>query len=173
LHVKIQIASSGESNRWHTQLGGNPVDYSGASKQMSALTTFTTAPLQAPLEITGQPVIRLRLACHQDDPSIIAYLVAVDAAGNSFFVTEGHLRLLQRKLNRTEQTLHTYVRRDEQAVAKDAEMEADLTLLPTSVLLPRGTRLHLLLAAGDTSTFATSGEYDAVVSASSQLELPV
>jgi putative CocE/NonD family hydrolase len=173
LRVKLQTTSTGERNRWHTQFGGGPVDYSAALKQMSELTSFVTAPLEAPMEITGQAVLRLRLSCSENDPSVIAYLVAVDAKGNSFYLTEGHLRLLHRKLDASEQTLHTYTRRDAEPVPKDQEFEADLTLLPISVSLQKGTRLQLLLASGDNATFASSREYEVTIFSSSQLELPV
>jgi|SRR5271156_5427545 len=116
---------------------------------------------------TGQAILRLRLTCTQQDPSIIAYLVAIDSKGNSFYLTEGHLRLLQRKLGVSEQTLHTYARQDAQSVPKDQGFEADFTLLPTSVFLQKGTRLQLLLASGDDSTFTTSGEYEASIFISS------
>lgn len=172
-HIRLQMATTGDNNRWHTQLGGGLVDYSAALKQMVRLGSFTTVPLAAPLEITGQPVLRLQLACSQDDPSIIAYLIALNRTGKAFYITEGHLRLLHRKLNAAEPTLHTYARQDSEAVAKTDAMEADLTLLPTSVLLPKGTRLRLLLASGDSSTFNTSGEFDMNIFSSSSLELPV
>ena len=171
--VKFAATSTGDSNRWHTQMGGNAVDYGKALEKMNALTTFTTAPLAAPLEITGQAVLRLRLSCAQADPSVIAYLVAVDAKGASFYITEGHLRLIHRKLDASQQTLHTYEKKDAEPVTKEAEMEADITLLPTSVLLTKGMRLRLLLASGDEATFATSGEYEAQILGASRLELPV
>jgi len=173
LRVTLQTTSTGERNRWHTQLGGGPVDYSAVLRQMRGLTSFETAPLRVPLEITGQAVLRLRLTCSQQDPSIIAYLVAIDNKGNSFYLTEGHLRLLHRILDDSEQTLHTYTHRDAQQIPKDQEMKADLTLLPTSVFLQKGTRLQLLLAGGDGATFSSSGGYEATVSSSSELELPV
>lgn len=173
LRVKLQNATTGEQNRWHTQLGGGPVDYTAPLKQMGALTSFTTAPFPEPLEITGQPILRVRLTCAQGDPSIIAYLVAIDAQSNSHYLTEGHLRLLLRKLLSSQQTLHSYAHRDAQAVPKDQELEADLTLLPTSVFLKKGSRLQLLLASGDDRTFSTSGGYEATIFSSSQLELPV
>jgi len=173
LHVKLAATSTGESNRWHTQMGGNAVDYGKGLEKMNALTSFTTAPLASSLEITGQPVLRLRMACAQADPSVIAYLVAVDAKGASFYITEGHLRLIQRKLNVAEQTLHTYAKKDTEPVPKESEMDADLTLLPTSVLLAKGMRLRLLLASGDKATFAMSGEYEPTISGVSRLELPV
>jgi uncharacterized protein len=173
LRVRLQPTSTGEQNRWRTQLGGGPVDYAAALKQMSALTSFVTGPLQASLEITGQAILRLRLTCTQQDPSVVAYLVAIDPQGHSFYLTEGHLRLLQRKLDASQQTLHTYRRRDAQPAPRDQEIEADLTLFPTSVLLRSGTRLQLLLASGDDATFASSGGYEATIASSSQLELPV
>lgn len=171
--VKFAATSTGESNRWRTQMGGNPVDYTEALEKMSALSSFTTEPLPASVTITGQPVLRLRMACAEADPSVIAYLVAVDAKGRTLYLTEGHLRLIQRKLATSEQTLHTYAKKDALPVTKDEEMEVDLTLLPTSVLLAKGMRLRLLLASGDDTTFATSGEYGAQIFGASRLELPV
>jgi uncharacterized protein len=170
--VKFAATSTGESNRWRTQMGGNPVDYAAALEKMSA-SSFTTEPLPVPLEITGQAVLRLRMACAVADPSVIAYLVAVDAKGRAVYLTEGHLRLIQRKLATSEQTLHTYAKKDALPVTKGQEMEADLTLLPTSALLAKGMRLRLLLASGDDATFATSGEYAAQIFGASRLELPV
>ena len=171
--VKLLTVSTGDGNRWHTQMGGNTVDYANALEKMSTLASFTTAPLGSPLAITGQAALQLRLSCAAKDPSVIAYLVAVDSKGSSYYITEGHLRMIQRKLKTAEQTLHTYRRKDAEQVIKDDEMEADLTLLPTSVLLTKGMRLRLLLAGGDDSTFATSVEYEAKIAGASRLVLPV
>ena len=173
LKIRLQTTSTGDLNRWHTQFGGGPVDYSAALKQMNELISFRSAPLVTPLRITGQPVLRMRLTCSAQDPSLIAYLIAVDPTGRSFYITEGHLRLLDRKLDASEQTLHTYTRRNAQPIRGDGEIAADLTLLPTSVFLQKGTRLQLLLASGDNATFATFGAYEVTISPSSQLELPV
>ncbi|HYX69322.1 MAG TPA: CocE/NonD family hydrolase [Terriglobales bacterium] len=170
--VTLAVTFTGEANRWRTQFGGQAVDYSHALPGMLALTSFTTAPLSRPLEITGQAVLRLRLACAAADPSVLAYLVAVDPQGRAFALTEGHLRLLDRKPDLSQPTLHSYRRGDAEPVPPGKEIEADFTLLPTSVLLPRGYRLRLLLAAGDSSTFATSGAYDATIFSASAIELP-
>jgi putative CocE/NonD family hydrolase len=171
--VKLTVTSTGEHNRWRTQMGGGKVDYADALKGMNSLPAFTTAPLVTPLEITGQPVLRLRLACSRPDPSVLAYLVAVDPRGRARYLTEGHLRLVHRKAAPSEPTLHTYLRRDALPVGPGQEVEADLTLLPFSALLPAGHRLRLLLAGGDAPTFSTSGEYEATVSPASVIELPV
>ena len=170
--VRLEVAATGEQNRWRTQFGGQAVDYSQDLPGMQALASFSTAPLSQPLEITGQAVLRLRLACSGPDPSVIAYLVAVNPQGKVFYLTEGHLRLLDRKLDPSRPTLHSYRRSDAEPVPPGKEIEADLTLLPTSVLLPQGWRLRLLLAAGDSSTFSTSGAYDAIIFSASEIELP-
>jgi hypothetical protein len=83
--------------------------------------------------------------------------VAIDPEDKSYYLTEGDLRLLHRKLDASQQTLHTYTHRDAQPVPEDQEIEADLTLLPISVLLRKGTHLQLLLASGDDATFVSQG----------------
>jgi uncharacterized protein len=172
--TRFQPALTGEHNRWQTQLGGGPVDYRSALERMSALTLYSTVPLAAPMEITGQAALRLRIICsQQEDPSIVAYLVAIDPQGGKFYLTEGQLRLLHRKLDPSAQTRHSYLRRDAQPVLTDEEMQVELTLLPTSVFLRKGTRIQLWLASGDDSTFPSSGAYNVAISAASRLELPV
>src|SRR5262249_47621316 len=130
-------------------------------------------PLAEPLEVTGQPVLHLRIACAEPDPFVFAYLIVIGADGKAFYITEGELRLVHRKIARSEQTLHSYARRDAQPVPKGTPFDADLTLLPTSVLLPKGSRLQLVLASGDSSTFAPTAEYEAQIASASHLELPV
>jgi uncharacterized protein len=170
--LRLEVVSTGERNRWHTQVGGETVDYSQALPAMEASASFRSEPLRRPLEITGQAVLRLHMACSSSDPSLIAYLTAVDARGKAYYLTEGHLRLMERKADPSQPTLHTYRRGDAQPVPADREFQADLTLLPVSALLPESYRLQILLAAGDGSTFETSGAYSAILSSASRIELP-
>lgn len=53
------------------------------------------------------------------------------------------------------QPLHTYTHRDAQPVPEYQEIEANLTLLPISVLLKKGTRLRLSLASGPDATLVS------------------
>lgn len=149
------------------------MDYSAAVKEMTALASFQTEPLSGPLNIVGQPVLRLRISCAADDPSIIAYLVAVDPQDRLYYLTEGHLRFSQRKIDDSQATLHSYWRRDSQPVPRNEEFDAELTLFPTSALLSKGFRLRLLLASGDSATFGDTPQYRATISAQSKLELLV
>ena len=51
-------------------------------------------------------------------------------------------------------------------------IEAEITLLPLSAVVPKGYRLQLRLASNDTSTFASAPQYEATVFTSSQIDLP-
>lgn len=169
--VPLKVTATGELNRWHSQLTAEEINYADVLPAMQRLTAFTSEPLSAALEITGQPVLRMHLKCSELDPSVIAYLLAIDPHGKALYLTEGELRLVDRRLALAEQTLHTYARKDAEPVSANTEMEADFTLLPISALIPKGYRLRLLLAAGDSSTFSTSPEYRATIS-KLQIELP-
>jgi predicted acyl esterase len=50
---------------------------------------FTSAPLHAPLEIAGHPVLSLWLALSEPDAAVFAYPSEVEADGTVRYVTEG------------------------------------------------------------------------------------
>lgn len=162
--VALKDAATGDQNRWRTQFGGHPVTYTDAMPQLQTLTSFTTAPLDKPIEITGQPSLHVRLSCGGGDPSLVAYLTAVDVAGKAVYLTEGQLRLIDRK--------GTFLRKDAEPVPNGAPVDAVIAFFPTSAVVPAGWRLRLLLASSDTSSFATSGPFAATIFSSSTLELP-
>jgi len=172
--MRLTITDTGQANRWRTQMGGGAVDYSRALGPMQALPGFIGAPLAQALEITGQPVLRLRMSLQAPagDPAVFAYLVAVDPSGRAVYLTEGQLRLADRRLAKGPATLHSYHRADVLPVPSGHPIEATMTLLPTSALVPKGWRLRLLLASGDRSTFAAAGDLAVSVSSASTLDLP-
>ncbi|HEX7678288.1 MAG TPA: CocE/NonD family hydrolase C-terminal non-catalytic domain-containing protein, partial [Thermoanaerobaculia bacterium] len=147
-----------------TQFGGHPVTYADVMPRMQALTSFTAPPLDKPLEITGQPALHLRLSCGGGDPSLFAYLTAIDPAGKAVYLTEGQLRLVDRR--------GTYLRKDAEPVPDGSPIDATVTFFPTSAVVPAGWRLRLLLASGDRSSFVTSGPFTATIFSSSTIELP-
>jgi uncharacterized protein len=162
--VALKNTATGDQNRWRTQFGGHPVAYDGVMPQLQTLTSFTTTPLDKPLEITGQPALHIRLSCAGGDPSLFAYLTALDDQGKAVYLTEGQLRLSNRK--------GTFLRGDADPVPNGAPIDATISFLPTSVVVPVGWRLRLLLASGDTSSFTTSGPFAATIFSSSTIELP-
>jgi predicted acyl esterase len=54
-------ATTGTQNRWYTQLGGGDVVYPDRAESDRRLLTYTSAPLDRDVEVTGNPVITLRL----------------------------------------------------------------------------------------------------------------
>jgi predicted acyl esterase len=148
------------------------VVYTDVLPMMQSLTAFTGIPLDQSVEITGQPVVRLRLHAMREDPSLLVYLVVIDSHNRPIYLSEGHLRLIHRKLDASQATLHTYLRRDASPVRSEEEIEAVITLLPVSALVPRGSRLRLLLTAADDADFPGT-PYSAVIEPSSRLELPL
>jgi hypothetical protein len=80
--------------------------------------------------------------------------------------------MIHRKLAASELTLHTYLRGDSMSARSGEELDAAVTLLPLSVLLPKGFQLRILLAAADEKEFPGAA-YSATIDPSSRLELPL
>jgi uncharacterized protein len=56
-------------------------------------TLFTTAPLDAPLDVVGEPVITLRIEFAEADTDVAARMLDVAADGSSTLIAKGYLRL--------------------------------------------------------------------------------
>lgn len=168
----LSVTSTGETNRWSSQVTGGDVSYTGVMATLAKLPSFTSAALETTTEITGQPVLRLHLSAGANDAKVMAYLTEVDPQGKSYYLTEGYLRLKQRKIDWSQQTLHSYLQRDAENVPQGKEFEADMTLFPISAVVLKGYRLRLSLASGDGPQFGASRPFQATIFASSELELP-
>lgn len=90
-------ASLGPSNRWAATYGG-PAGYPDLAANDAKGFTFSTAPLAAPVEVIGHPVVHLWVTSSTGDADLMVYLEDVDSTGKSSYVTEGVLRASHRKL---------------------------------------------------------------------------
>jgi len=151
-------ATSGRMNRWWTLLG-LPIDYSNREKADKKLICYTSPPLKETIEITGHATITLFLSSTHEDGAVFAYLEVLDEDGNIYYVTDGNLRLLHRKIS-TETPpykilvpYHTYKKKDASPLVPGEEVEATFAFRPTSVLIPKGYRLKLAIAGADKDTF--------------------
>ncbi len=153
-------ATTGEPNRWQTQLGGSDVTYPDRTAEDRKLLVYTSAPLERDVEITGVPVVWLRAASTSDDGGFFAYLEDVAPDGRVTYVTEGMLRARHRKVStaappyRVFGPYHTYTKADAAALAPGQATDLPFELLATSVLLRAGHRIRLALAGADRSMFA-------------------
>jgi putative CocE/NonD family hydrolase len=152
-------ATTGLTNRWHTQMA-RPVVYADRRRADEQLLTYTSAPLTADLEITGYPSITLHVASSMVDAAFFVYLEDVDEAGVVRYVTEGQLRGLHRQLSTaaapywTGMPYRTFRSVDAAPLPAGEFVELTIGLQPTSVLIRRGHRIRVALAGADGDTFA-------------------
>ena len=153
-------ATLGTRTRWHTQLGGEDVVYPDRAAEDRKLLTYTSEAMATDVEITGVPVVWLRVASTHDDGAFFAYLEDVAPDGRVTYVTEGMLRARHRKVStatppyRVFGPYHTFARADAMPLVPGEMTEIPFELIATSVRIQKGHRLRLALAGADRSMFA-------------------
>jgi len=153
-------ATTGERNRWHTQVGGGQVSYPDRAEEDKKLLTYTSAPLTADTEITGYAVIDLFITSTATDGAFFVYLEDVDEKGVVTYLTEGEFRALHRKIS-TDQPpckmlvpYHSFLKHDAMPLVPGQIAELKFGMQPTSVLIRKGHRLRIAIAGADKDTFA-------------------
>lgn len=177
-------AGTGESNRWATNLFGQPVVYGERAAAADRMIHYTTEPLGEALRVAGVTVVTVGLTTTGRDGVVFAYIEAVRPDGRITYLTEGQLRLLHRRIAAPDPALgpgvpRTFARADAQPVIPGEPMELVIDLWPVAALIPAGDALRLSLAGHDTSAFARYCPEDERFTISrggpqpSSLELPV
>jgi uncharacterized protein len=152
-------ASPGPANRWATQAGGPRIDYGDRSIPDKKLLVYDGQPLANDMEMTGQPVITLRVASNQTDGNFFAYVEDVAPDGKVTYVTEGVLRALHRNLSagrspyRTIYPYRTYSMHDADLLVPGQTATLTFQLMATSVLFRAGHHVRLALAGADSGMF--------------------
>ena len=122
--------------------------------------TLTSAPLERDMEVAGPLKARLQVSSSTPDMDLFLTVIAFDPSGREISfganegripVSQGWLRVTQRKLDPKKssdwQSVHTH---DERVPLKPGEVvQADVEVWPTAVLLPRGSRIALVLQGKD------------------------
>ena len=175
-------ASTGLTNRWHTQMA-RPLIYPDRAEADKRLLCYTSAPLAQDVEITGYPVAHLDVASSSDDGAFFVYLEDVDEHGVVRYITEGQLRGIHRALKETLRPdeapnvpHHSYLRADASPLPIGEFVTLAITLQPTSVLIRSGHRIRIAIAGADAETFAripTQGQPTIQVAHTSRVLLPV
>ncbi len=153
-------ATTGTSNRWHTQLGGGDVFYPDRRQEDEKLLVYTSASLAQDIEITGHPMVSLNISSSETDGAIFVYLEDVNENGKVYYITEGQLRLIHRKISETSTTYkdliisRDYKQEDAKPLIPDEIYEIRFSLLPTSVLIKKGHRIRIAIAGHDRDTFS-------------------
>ena len=89
---------------------------------------------------------------------MIAYIEDIDAEGEVHYLTEGAMRLVNRKL--TDRPLyksigpqHSLLRSDAVPMVPDEVAKIEFALLPISVVIKKGHRLRIAFAGSDSDNF--------------------
>jgi uncharacterized protein len=151
-------ATTGAKNRWHTQVGGEVV-YPDRANEDKKLLTYTSAPLDADLEITGYPVVSLFVTSTHTDGGFYVYLEDVDENGKVTYLTEGALRGLHRRVSTEQPPIKTFVpyhsfkKKDAETLVPGEVAEIKFGLQPISALIKKNHRLRIAIAGHDKETF--------------------
>ena len=135
---------------------GLPVIYNDRQSDDEKLLYYTSAPLDADIEITGSPSVTLQVASTHTDGAFYLYLEDVAPDGRVTYLTEGLLRAIHRKPGNPSTApyvplgvYHSLRKTDVQPLVPGEVAEISITLCPISVLIFSGHRIRLAIAGHD------------------------
>jgi putative CocE/NonD family hydrolase len=150
---------TGRSTRWTTSMSG-PVHYPDRADADRRLLTYTSAPLESGLCITGEALVTLHVESSREDAAFIVYLEHVAADGRVRYLTEGQLRGVHRREATAPVPFvqagppRSFKRADRQALVPGEVTTLSFALLPTSVQFHAGDRIRIAIAGADADSFA-------------------
>jgi len=163
----------------------SPVDlsrtaYPDRAEQDKKLLVYDSAPLADDITLAGDPVARLRLASSTADGEVIVYLEDVAPGGSVVYLTEGELRLADRKPAagaRAGDPLHSYLAADAEPMTPGRADEIAIALSPIAVRIASGHRIRVAIAGADAGNLeripAAGSETFTLALDASQVDLPV
>jgi len=148
-------ATTGFENRWMSQMG-KPVFYGDRRDEDKKLLTYTSAPLDDDLELTGSPTVTLYTASTHEDGAFYVYLEDVGPEGRVSYVTEGMLRAIHRKTADPATApyiplgvYHTFKKADAMPLVPGEVAEVSITLFPISTIFKKGHSIRIAIAGHD------------------------
>lgn len=150
-------ATTGDSNRWMAQMG-NEVRYGDRRDEDAKLLTYTSAPLESDLEMTGSPAVYLYVSSSHEDGAFHVYLEDVAPDGRVTYLTEGLLRAIHRKVGNHSEApyvplgiYHSFLEADAAPLVAGEVAEIGITLLPFSTVFRKGHSIRVAVAGHDMS----------------------
>lgn len=174
--------STGDLNRWYTGLFKDDVIYPDRAEEDKKLLTYTGAPLQEDVEITGSPIVTLYVSSTTSDAAFHVYLEDVAPDGSVTYITEGMLRAVNRKVSEAEPPYaqlgpyHSLEESDAMPMMPGKVTEISFNLYATSVLIEQGHRIRVAIAGHDASMFMRYPKEDTPIFTifhNSYIELPI
>ena len=154
-------SSTGIYARWNSlsSAGTGRTGYFDRREQDKKLLVYQSTALRADTNVTGDPLVTLRVQSSTSDGEFFCYLEDVDPQGRVYYVTEGELRAIDRRMTLdpiyTDTTpQHSYRRADAQPLVQGKITTLEFDLLPTSWLFRKGHAIRIALAGADKGHFA-------------------
>lgn len=150
--------TTGIRNRWYTLLS-TPVFYPDRETEDAKCLSYTSAPLEQDIEVTGHPIITLYLKSTHEDGMIHAHLEFLDDEGNIHWITDGQLRFNQRKISDESPPYKIFVpyhsckREDRLPYTPGEIIQLKFGMFPTSIVIKKGYRLRVVIAGADKDSF--------------------
>ncbi|MFS8199739.1 CocE/NonD family hydrolase [Streptomyces sp. CWNU-52B] len=131
-----------------------PLDQEQTCPQDAKGLTYTTAPLKRDTELTGHPVVSLRMSSTVPDGNVFAYLSEVAPDGTVHILTDGRLRLTLRDTQRAPYDVlgtpwHRGDARDAEPMPAHGTERVDFDMLPLSRTVSAGHRLRITITGAD------------------------
>jgi putative CocE/NonD family hydrolase len=176
-------ASTGPRSGYRGQVDLSKTDYGNRASADSGLLVYTSGPLKADMEITGDPIAHARLASSATDGLLIIYLEDVAPDGRVTYITQGVLRLAFRKIAVGDDSaysadpFHAYRRADMKPMTSGAFENILVGLSPIAAYIHKGHRLRIAIAGADDGNLERlPAEGDAILTigrgANSYVEVP-
>lgn len=153
-----RTTASVKTSRWHA-IGGPDVFYGDQREEDKKRLTYTSAPFEKDVEITGVPVVHLYMMSSTSDCAVFAYLEDVAPGGKVTNLSEGMLRCQNRKIS--DQTppyqhfgaYHSHARADIMPMRKDTTEYLNFPLYALSAQVKKGHSIRLAIAGHDATIF--------------------
>jgi hypothetical protein len=145
-------AGSGPLSRYQSPVDLSKTAYPDRAAADRKLLTYTSLPLAEDLMIAGGPVADLSVASSRPDGAVIVYLEDVLPGGRVVYLSEGVLRLTDRKLAATPvgaDALHSYLSADAAPMTSGRAEPIRIALSPIAVIVRKGERLRIAIAGAD------------------------
>lgn len=154
-------ATTGKTTRWNsitTLFMNGPTSYSNRSEEDKKLLTFTSSPIEAPMEITGHPVVNISFSADATDATVFCYLEDVAPDGSVTYVTEGQFRPMHAAIAtnaeyKTAYPAHSYKKSDQVKTGKNEKQQLYFDLLPISYQFKKGHSVRVSIAGADIGHF--------------------
>jgi uncharacterized protein len=150
-----------DSARWNSiaNITGASIAYPDRKERDRLLLCYDSPPLEADMIVTGHPVITLFVESPAPDGQFFAYLEELDEEGNVFYVTEGMLRAIHRKLSDAEPPYsfpapyRTFNKADAAPLAAGEVARLTFDLIPVSHRFKKGHSIRIAIAGADKDHF--------------------